>query len=58
MRAIGNMARTWAAEVNRDTGGVISCMGRKEGVRRNNRGGCRGTGLQVSSQRRIGKEWS
>ena len=33
MRAIGGMAGTRAVEVNRDTGGVISCMGGKEGVK-------------------------
>ena len=33
MRAIGGMAGTRAVEVNRDTGGVISCMNRKEGVK-------------------------
>ena len=33
MRAIGGMARTWAVEVNRDTGGVSSCMGRNEGAK-------------------------
>ena len=36
MRAIGGMAGTQAAEVNRDTDEVISCMGKKEGVE----GGC------------------
>ena len=48
MRAIGGMAGTRAAEGNRDTGGVISCIGRKEGVRQNNMGGCKGIGLQMS----------
>ena len=47
MGARGGVAGTRAAEVNRDTGGVISCMGGKEGVKG-------GKGSQVGI--RIGKE--
>ena len=43
MRAIGGVAGTLAAEVNRDTGGVIPCMGGKDEVkgRKGSQGGIR-----------------